>query len=61
MTVFVKIIISQYGNNRLCMLFLQTIWLAVTDIFSMHIYASCQLQCGQHHKRVFVYLYNIGP
>ena len=43
------------------MIFLQIIWLAVTDIFSMHIHASCKLQCGQHHKRFFIYLYNIGP
>ena len=24
-------------------------------IFSIHIYASSQLQCGQHHKRYFFY------
>ena len=46
------------SNNRLCMIFLQIIWLAVTYIFSMHIYASCQLQCGQHRKR-YLFFYTI--
>ena len=42
------------------MIFLQIIWLAVTDIFSIYIYiyASCQLQCGQHHKR-YLFFYPI--
>ena len=31
------------------------IWLAVTDIFSMHIYASCKLQCGTIRGFLFIY------
>jgi hypothetical protein len=43
------------------MIFLQIVWLAVTDIIFLHIYTSCQLQCGQHHERyLFFILYIKG-